>query len=93
MNLEEKVIGKLKEITDPHTGTSVYDMGMIENLEVKNNKIRLNFRPTSPYCPIGEQLATAIKKGLREIEGIGSIDLKVVGYVREKEVNEILEKI
>ncbi|MFQ6050798.1 MAG: iron-sulfur cluster assembly protein [Candidatus Hydrothermarchaeota archaeon] len=93
MNLEGKIIKKLKEIKDPHTGKSVYDMNMIENLEVKEDKVRLNFRPTSPFCPIGIQLATAIKKGLKEIEEIKSIDLKVVGYVKEKEVNEILKKI
>ncbi|MFQ5975689.1 MAG: iron-sulfur cluster assembly protein, partial [Candidatus Hydrothermarchaeales archaeon] len=56
MTTEEEVIEKLKGVVDPHTGESVYDMGMIPKLKVKEDTVDLTFTPTTPFCPIGIQL-------------------------------------
>lgn len=93
MTLEEKVIKKLKEIIDPHTNSSLYDMGLISNLEVKDNTVSLTFTPSSPYCPLGMQLAVAIKKGISDLEGIKQVDVNVTGYIAEKELNEKLRSM
>ena len=50
---ENRVIEKLKGVIDPHTGQSVYDMGLIEDLAVSEDNISLKFRPSSPFCPLG----------------------------------------
>lgn len=93
MTLEEKVIEKLKGIIDPHTSTSIYDMGLISNLKVKDDRVSLTFIPSSPYCPLGMQLAAAIKNGISDIEGVKSVDINVTGYVGEKELNEKLKSM
>ncbi len=87
---EKDVIERLKKVIDPHTRQSVWDMGLIEELEVKGDEVRVTFRPSSPFCPIGQQLAFAIKRSLEDA-GIKA-KVKVTGYVREKELNELLSK-
>ncbi len=89
--MKEKVVEVLKGIIDPHTGQSVYDMGLIEDLKVEGNKVALKFRPSSPFCPLGVQLATAIKQRLKEVAE--EVDVKVVGYINEEELNKKLEEI
>lgn len=89
--MKEKVVEVLKGIIDPHTGQSVYDMGLIEDLKVEDKKVSLKFRPSSPFCPLGVQLATAIKQRLKEV--VEDVDLKVVGYINEEELNKKLEEI
>lgn len=89
--LEDKVVDKLKEIMDPHTNTSLYDMGLISDLKVDNGSVSLTFTPSSPYCPIGVQLATAIKKGILSLEGINAVDILVKEHVQEKQINEMLK--
>ncbi len=85
---EEDVIEKLKSVVDPHTRQNVWDMGLIEELEVGDNEVKLTFRPSSPFCPIGQQLAFAIK---RSVESLGvKANVKVVGYVKENELNRAL---
>ncbi|MFQ6135877.1 MAG: metal-sulfur cluster assembly factor [Candidatus Hydrothermarchaeales archaeon] len=93
MTTEEEVIGKLKGVIDPHTGESVYDMGMIPKLKVNGDAVDLTFTPTTPFCPIGIQLATAIKRALQGVEGLKEINVTVVGHTQEKELNEKLAKM
>ncbi|WP_456369038.1 iron-sulfur cluster assembly protein [Geoglobus sp.] len=87
---ESQVVERLKKVMDPHTGQSVWDMGLIEDLKVEGSEVSLTFRPSSPFCPIGQQLAFAIKRSVEEL-GVKA-KVKVVGYVKEKELNEVLGK-
>ncbi len=89
---EDEVIQSLKKVMDPHTNMNVYDMGLIKDLSVKDGNVSLTFIPSSPYCPLGTQLAFAIKEKIKEIKGIENVDIKVEGYVQEKQLNELLKK-
>jgi metal-sulfur cluster biosynthetic enzyme len=87
---KEEVVERLKKVMDPHTKQNVWDMGLIEELEVEGDTVKLIFRPSSPFCPIGQQLAFAIK---RSVEDLGvKAEVKVSGYIKEKELNELLCK-
>jgi metal-sulfur cluster biosynthetic enzyme len=89
---KEIVVKALKEIIDPHTGISVYDMGLIKDLEVKDGEVSLTFVPSSPFCPLGVQLSMQIKEKLEGIEGVTKVKVRVSGHVQEKELNEMLCK-
>jgi len=90
MDKKEIVIETLRGVLDPHTGVSVYDMGLISDLVVSDNAVSLTFMPTSPFCPVGVQLAKAIRDNVLTIEGMKRCDVKVVGHVRAEEINEEL---
>ncbi len=92
MTLQEDVIEKLKGIVDPHTNTSIYDMGLISDLKVEGENVSLTFTPSSPYCPLGMQLALAIKNAVRDL-GVANVDVNVTGFVGEKELNEKLKTL
>ncbi|WP_457555832.1 iron-sulfur cluster assembly protein [Candidatus Pyrohabitans sp.] len=87
---ESQVIEKLRGVVDPHTGTSVYDMGLIQELKVDGDRVSLKFRPSSPFCPLGVQLAKSIKAALKEVAG--EVDITVVGYINEEELNRQLRE-
>jgi metal-sulfur cluster biosynthetic enzyme len=91
MPTEKDVILTLKEIIDPHTNLSVYEMGLISDLKVTGKSVSLTFRPTSPFCPLGIQLAHNIKRRLEDIKGIQKADVKVVGHVMEDQINRTLK--
>jgi metal-sulfur cluster biosynthetic enzyme len=91
MPTEEQVIDALKEIIDPHTNMSVYDMGLISNINVTDGDVSLTFRPTSPFCPLGIHLALNIKRRLVGIEGTKKADVTITGHVQEELINEQLQ--
>jgi len=84
---KEVVIDALRTVTDPHTGVSVYDMGLISDLVVSGDGVSLTFIPTSPFCPVGIELAQAIRDAVVSIEGITGCIVKVVGHVKADEIN------
>lgn len=92
MPTEKEVKQKLKSVVDPHTGTNVYSMGLISDLNVDDESIGLTFTPTSPFCPMGIQLAVQIKKELTGLEGVeeDDIDITVEGHVNAEDINEQL---
>ncbi|MBU0624162.1 MAG: DUF59 domain-containing protein [Candidatus Thermoplasmatota archaeon] len=91
MTTEREVILTLKEIVDPHTNMSVYEMGLISDIKVTSKSVSLTFRPTSPFCPLGVQLAQNIKRRLKDLKGIQKADVKVVGHVMEDLINRALK--
>ncbi len=91
---KKEVIERLKQVIDPETGTDVYTMGLISDLETREDGgVSLTFMPTSPFCPLGVQLAVSIKKSLAGMEGLDedSIDITVEGHLNSEEINKKLD--
>ena len=92
MTLEEKAINTLIGVLDPHTGISVWDMGLIHDMKFDGDQISLTFIPTSPFCPMGIQLAMGIKKALLKMKEINKADVTIQGHMNAVEINEMLAK-
>lgn len=90
MDRNELVVEALRCVLDPHTGVSVYDMGLISEIVVSQDSVSLTFMPTSPFCPVGVELARAIKDQVLLIDGMMRCDVKVVGHIRADEINRTL---
>ncbi len=90
MDRKEEVVEVLRGVLDPHTGVSVYEMGLISELVVTTDSVNLTFMPTSPFCPVGVELAKAIRDNILAISGMKSCSVKVVGHIRAAEINEEL---
>ena len=88
----EQVVAKLREVMDPHTGSNVYDMGLIEDLNMEAGRLSLRFVLTSNFCPIGMQLGIGLKRKLRELP-LAEIDVKIDNYLRAGELEKLLAGI
>ena len=90
MDMEQRVVESLRQVVDPHTGVSVYDMGLISELKIEKDTVSLTFIPTNEYCPMGLQLARDIKDKVCQIDGIKKCMVMVVGHVQADKINEQL---
>lgn len=88
MDKKELIVEALRQVMDPHTGVSVYDMGLISEIQVSDDSVSLTFMPTSPFCPVGVELAKAIKDQVMLIDGMRRCNVKVVGHIRAEQINE-----
>lgn len=91
MTTQEDIIAALKDVVDPHTNLNVYEMGLISDIKVARGSVSLTFRPTSPFCPLGPQLAQNIKRRIRSVKGVKKASVKVVGHVWEDDINKSLK--
>ncbi len=90
--MQEKAIETLKAVMDPHVGLSVWEMGLIHDLHIDGGIATLTFIPTSPFCPLGIQLAISIKQALAKLDGIAKVNITIEGHMNAKEINEMLAK-
>lgn len=67
---KEKVINALKTVLDPDFNKDIVSMGMVDNLEIKDNTVSFDFVLTTIACPfkdkMKEQAIQAIKQSVGE---------------------------
>ena len=79
MELKEKIIAEIKKVYDPEIPVNIYDLGLIYNIEIKNeNEAYIEMTLTSPNCPVADSLPRMVKENISSIEGIAKVDLKLV---------------
>ena len=79
MKIKEKIIAEIKKVYDPEIPVNIYDLGLIYNIEVRNeNEAYIEMTLTSPNCPVADSLPKMVKENINSIEEIKKVDLKLV---------------
>ena len=78
MELKDKIINELKKIYDPELPVNIYDLGLIYDVKVEENKAKIKMTLTTPNCPVAESLPKEVKEGAMQVEGIEDVDLELV---------------
>ncbi|MFC1703535.1 metal-sulfur cluster assembly factor, partial [Candidatus Omnitrophota bacterium] len=74
----ERIREALKSVYDLELGISVVDLGLVRNIEaLEDNTAVITIIFTAPFCPYADFMIASIKKNVRSIEGIDSVEVKV----------------
>ncbi|MEM0324500.1 MAG: metal-sulfur cluster assembly factor [Candidatus Aenigmatarchaeota archaeon] len=91
---KEKILEKLKEVIDPELGFDIVSLGLIEEIIIEKNKVKIKLLPTTPFCPYLPLIIELIENKLREIgfESEVEIDFENVWSLErvDKEVKKSL---
>jgi len=88
--LEDRVREAVNDIVDPETGMTFGEMRLISDLrEKESGVVTIDFKPTSPFCPIALKLALDIKSAASNIEGVK----RVLVYCRRHAMEETINRI
>ncbi len=91
--LEEKVREEVGKVQDPETGQTFAEMQMITNVkEEEPGTVKVEFIPTSPFCPIAFKLAADIKAAARKVPGVKNALVYCRGHMMEQQINEMTNK-
>jgi len=90
---KRQVLKALEKVYDPEHPISVLDLKIVTNddIEILPNGVRVEFSPTTPFCPMGGAIGVVIKYALEKDLGI-PVDVRVKPgtHVQEKALNETL---
>ena len=77
--LGKEIVEVLKTIFDPEIPVDIYELGLIYDIVVENEKsAKIKMTLTTPNCPVAESLPKEVKEGAMQVEGIEEVDLELV---------------
>lgn len=80
---EDSVREELKKVIDPELFVNIVDLGLIYNVDLtpgeeEKTNVAIEMTMTSPMCPAGPQLVANSRQVVESLEGVGSVEIKVV---------------
>ena len=75
------VLAALEEVYDPccsDRGISIVDMGVVEDVRVDGTHVDVDLVLTTGWCPFVASMSSAIPDRLKRLDGVESVDVKVV---------------
>ncbi len=77
--LEEEIIEALRTVYDPEIPVNIYDMGLIYEIDVQNDRfIDVKMTLTSPGCPVAGTLPGEVQRKVESVEGVTGASVELV---------------
>jgi metal-sulfur cluster biosynthetic enzyme len=91
--LEDKVREAVGQVIDPETGLTFAEMQLIANVkEEESGLVKVDFIPSSPFCPIAFKLAMDVKNAASKVAGVNKVLVYCRGHMMEQQINESVNK-
>ncbi len=79
LQLESNIVLVLKGIYDPEIPVNIYDLGLVYDINIDDNKIvEIVMTLTAPNCPIADQILIEVKEKVSAVAGIKEANVKLV---------------
>jgi FeS assembly SUF system protein len=76
INLEMKIIETLKTVFDPELPANVYDLGLIYDINIKDNGyVNIKMTLTAPGCPVAGDIIMEVDNKIRAIENVADVNV------------------
>jgi metal-sulfur cluster biosynthetic enzyme len=69
----DNVTEALRDVIDPELGLDFVELGLIYDVEIDDETVRVTYTLTSPGCPIGPQVAEQIEEFVGELDGVAEV--------------------
>lgn len=74
-----EVIRALKEIYDPEIPVNLYDLGLIYEVNIEENRtVRIVMTLTTPSCPVAEMIPGQVENRIKFVEGVEDVIVELV---------------
>lgn len=91
--IEKQVRTAVDQLIDPETGLTFGQMNMITNVsQAEPGVVKVDFVPSSPFCPIAFKLAADIKAAAMSVKGVRKALVYCHGHAMEEEINNTINK-
>jgi metal-sulfur cluster biosynthetic enzyme len=91
--IEKKVREEVEKVVDPETGLTFGQMNMITDVkELELGVVKIDFIPSSPFCPIAFKLAMDIKNAAKKVKGVKRTQVYCHGHTMEQAINQSVNK-
>lgn len=78
MLTKEEILNKLKTIIDPEIGINIVDLGLIYDLQIKDDNVAIKMTVTAPHCPMRAYFLEKVKEEVKKIKGVKEAKVELV---------------
>ncbi len=89
---KDQVFEILKQVDDPEIGRPITDLGMVDNIEVDGDKVRVQIKLTIPGCPLKARINDEVSNKVLELEGVKDVEV-VFGAMSDEERQNLSQRI
>jgi metal-sulfur cluster biosynthetic enzyme len=69
----------LKSVYDPEIGINIVDLGLVYDADIsEQGDVLVTMTLTSLGCPLGPVIVQEVQNALKDFQGIGTVDVKLV---------------
>ena len=77
--LKEEVITALKGVFDPEIPVNIYDLGLIYDVLIDDDKhVDVKMTLTSPGCPVAQTFPGTVERAVNAVEGVSDCSVELV---------------
>ena len=77
MPTKEDVKEALRQVEDPELGMDIVDLGLLYDVEVEGQRVKVTHSLTSMGCPVGPLIQEDINRVARELPGVEDVDVEL----------------
>ncbi len=79
MVIKELATEKIRSVYDPEIPVNIYELGMIYDVEVKDNGfVNVTMTLTSPACPAAQSIPLEVRQKVEEVKGVTGANVNIV---------------
>ena len=77
MPTRDDVIEALRTVEDPELGMDIVELGLLYDVEVQGQRVKVTHSLTSMGCPAGPMIQEDINRVAREVPGVEDVDIEL----------------
>lgn len=77
-DIRQTVVKKLRKVIDPELGVNIVDLGLLYQILVEDDSLRVEFTTTTPGCPMRRYLQQQVEKAIAGLEDIHKSEVEMV---------------
>ena len=78
MVTEEDIIKSIKTVIDPEVGFDVYSMGLIYDIFIEGEMVKINMTLSTKGCPLHELIKQWVKDAVLKVDGVKDAKITIV---------------
>jgi FeS assembly SUF system protein len=76
--LKDRIIQRLKTIHDPEIPLNIYELGLIYDIDINDDKdVLIVMTLTAPNCPVAESLPLEVEEAVKQTEGVNNVQVQL----------------
>jgi len=78
LELEEKIVARIKTVFDPEIPVNIYDLGLIYDIAVEGKEVTIKMTLTAPNCPAADFIVEDLTQKVSALDELDKVNVQIV---------------